>query len=50
MQNTNNSNSIKLNINKFVKAISVKNYAEANKYLKNAINEKIKTKISKVAK
>jgi len=41
---------IKLTINKFVKAISEKNYAEANKYLKSAIEEKIKAKISEAAK
>jgi len=50
MHNTDNNNNTKLNISKFVRAISEKNYAEANKYLKNAINEKIKTKISKIAK
>lgn len=33
----------------FIAAISSKNYAQANKYLKSAINEKIKTRISKAA-
>jgi len=47
MQNTDKT---KLEISKFVKAISEKNYAAANKYLKNAIHEKLKQKISQVAK
>lgn len=33
----------------FIAAISSKNYAQANKYLQLAINEKIKTRISKAA-
>jgi hypothetical protein len=37
-------------LNKFIKAISEKKYAEANKYLKTAIFEKLKNRISQVAK
>lgn len=43
-------NDIKLEISQFIQAISEKNFAAANKYLKNAIEEKIKQKISEVAK
>jgi len=43
-------NGAKLKINQFIQAISEKNFAAANKYLKTAIEEKIMQRISKVAK
>jgi hypothetical protein len=49
------ANSAKINgdrvaIEKFVKSITEKNYAEANKYLKVAVEEKLKAKIAAAAK
>jgi len=46
----NNSNSAeKENILNFLKTISQKNYAEANKYLQEVINSKIKDRIEKTS-
>ena len=39
----------KKKIVKFIEHISNKNYAEAHKYLKSIINDKITTRISKAA-
>lgn len=38
------------NILNFIKNISQKNYAEANKYLKEVINSKLKAKINSATK
>ncbi len=40
----------KENIVKFIKNISEKNFAEANKYLKNAVNEILKSRIADAVK
>jgi hypothetical protein len=49
MQNTSNSEN-KTNILKFIKCVSEKNFAEANKYLKDAVNIILKNKIVDAAK
>lgn len=43
-------NSEKSNILNFIKNISLKNYAEANKYLQEVIDSKIKNRISIASK
>jgi hypothetical protein len=50
MATTNSATKTNLELNKFVRAISEKKFAEANKYLKNAVLEKLKVKISEAAK
>ena len=45
----NNTASEKENILNFIKNISQKNYAEANKYLQEVINSKLKDRIEKTS-
>ena len=40
----------KQNIEKFIKCISEKNFAEGNKYLKAVVEEKLKARIANAAK
>ena len=40
----------KLNVLKFIKCVSEKNFAEANKYLKNAVDAILKQKIATAVK
>jgi hypothetical protein len=40
----------KQNIEKFIKCISEKNFAEGNKYLKTVVEEKLKARIANAVK
>jgi len=47
--NSTTKESTKNKISKFISAVSSKKYAEANKYLRNAVEDKILTKIDNAA-
>ena len=50
MSDTSNHQTGRSNILGFLKNITEKNYAEANKYLRSAVEDKMKVKISQAAK
>ena len=50
MNQSNPVSAEKKNLLNFIKTISQKNYAEANKYLQDVINSKLKDRIKKATK